>query len=163
MTTLGMDGVLENGPWMIRNVPIILKKWSSSCNLLKEKLNYVLFGVKLHDGYFDSQRKRRMMSLLLLLERLFMVFMNSKVGSKKTAMSSPFDALNSVESDNIIGSNGGILTNADDEMLLIRLGSLLMGWMRTNKSDVEHVYDETTCFMDPKSGGGAGGKRLYER
>ncbi|GJU59125.1 hypothetical protein Tco_1236891 [Tanacetum coccineum] len=41
---------------------------------------------------------------------------NSKEGSKKTVTSSPFDALNSVESDNILGSNGGILTNADDEI-----------------------------------------------
>uniref|UniRef100_A0A251SRR9 DUF4283 domain-containing protein n=1 Tax=Helianthus annuus TaxID=4232 RepID=A0A251SRR9_HELAN len=27
-TKEGMDKMLEDGPWMIRNVPIILKMWS---------------------------------------------------------------------------------------------------------------------------------------
>nr|GEV32544.1 retrovirus-related Pol polyprotein from transposon TNT 1-94 [Tanacetum cinerariifolium] len=27
-TSRGLDDVLENGPWMIRNIPIIMKKWS---------------------------------------------------------------------------------------------------------------------------------------
>ncbi|GJX32543.1 putative reverse transcriptase domain-containing protein [Tanacetum coccineum] len=45
----GRDGVSEIGLWMIRNVPIILKKKSSNCNLLKEEGNFVLVWVKLHD------------------------------------------------------------------------------------------------------------------
>ncbi|GKB65413.1 hypothetical protein Tco_0921599 [Tanacetum coccineum] len=99
---------------------------------------------------------------------------NFKVGSKKTATSSLFDALNSVESDNILGSNGGILTNANDEMTkpsnvstnsntVNKAGKSIDGMDNDNESDVEHVYNETTCFMAPKSRGGAEGKSLYER
>nr|GEU61454.1 hypothetical protein [Tanacetum cinerariifolium] len=32
----GLDAMLENGPWFIRNNPLILKKWHSDENLLKE-------------------------------------------------------------------------------------------------------------------------------
>ncbi|GJS90072.1 putative reverse transcriptase domain-containing protein [Tanacetum coccineum] len=45
----GMDAMLENGSWLIRNVPLILKKWSPNANLPKEDLSNVLFWVKFHD------------------------------------------------------------------------------------------------------------------
>nr|GFA50494.1 hypothetical protein [Tanacetum cinerariifolium] len=45
----GMNEVLENGPWFIRSVPIILKKWMPNANLLKEDMNSVLIWVKLID------------------------------------------------------------------------------------------------------------------
>nr|GEW19405.1 hypothetical protein [Tanacetum cinerariifolium] len=45
----GMNGVLENGPWFIRFVPIHLKKWTPTTNLLNEDLDLVLICVKLHD------------------------------------------------------------------------------------------------------------------
>ncbi|PWA52145.1 ATPase, F1/V1/A1 complex, alpha/beta subunit, Zinc knuckle CX2CX4HX4C [Artemisia annua] len=41
-TKKGMDDVLGNGPWMIRNVPIILKEWTLDTSLLKEDLTRVL-------------------------------------------------------------------------------------------------------------------------
>ena len=34
----GMNGVFENGPWFIRSIPIILKKWTPNASLLKEDL-----------------------------------------------------------------------------------------------------------------------------
>ncbi|GJU06309.1 zinc knuckle CX2CX4HX4C containing protein [Tanacetum coccineum] len=37
-TSKGLDDVMENGPWMIRNSPIILKKWSMDTRLCKEEL-----------------------------------------------------------------------------------------------------------------------------
>ena len=37
----GVDDVLENGPWLIRNVPIILKPWTLNTNLLKEDLTNI--------------------------------------------------------------------------------------------------------------------------
>ncbi|GKB27061.1 zinc knuckle CX2CX4HX4C containing protein, partial [Tanacetum coccineum] len=46
---VGLEAVLESGPWMIRNTPIILKKWSMSTNLLKEELTRIPIWVKLHD------------------------------------------------------------------------------------------------------------------
>ncbi|GJS13016.1 zinc knuckle CX2CX4HX4C containing protein [Tanacetum coccineum] len=45
----GLEAVLENGPWMIRNTLIILKNWSVSTSLLKEELTRIPIWVKLHD------------------------------------------------------------------------------------------------------------------
>ncbi|GJV56940.1 reverse transcriptase domain-containing protein, partial [Tanacetum coccineum] len=44
----GLDTMLENDPWFIRNNPLILKKWNSDVNLLKEDVGNVPFWVKLH-------------------------------------------------------------------------------------------------------------------
>ncbi|GKC75879.1 zinc knuckle CX2CX4HX4C containing protein [Tanacetum coccineum] len=46
---VGLEAVLESGHWMIRNTPIILKKWSMSTSLLKEELTRIPIWVKLHD------------------------------------------------------------------------------------------------------------------
>ncbi|GJW90552.1 zinc knuckle CX2CX4HX4C containing protein, partial [Tanacetum coccineum] len=45
----GVEDVLENGPWMIRTVPIILNKWTPSSSLTKENQTRVPVSVKLHD------------------------------------------------------------------------------------------------------------------
>ena len=45
----GVEDVLENGPWLIRNVPIILKPWNLNTNLLKEDLTNIPMWVKFHD------------------------------------------------------------------------------------------------------------------
>ncbi|GJW13647.1 zinc knuckle CX2CX4HX4C containing protein [Tanacetum coccineum] len=45
----GLEAVLEGGPWLIRNSPIILKKWSMDTKLLKEELTRIPIWVKLHD------------------------------------------------------------------------------------------------------------------
>ncbi|GJS49268.1 zinc knuckle CX2CX4HX4C containing protein [Tanacetum coccineum] len=45
----GLEAVLESGPWMIRNTPIILNKWSMSTSLLKDELTRIPIWVKLHD------------------------------------------------------------------------------------------------------------------
>ncbi|GJZ99949.1 hypothetical protein Tco_0672500 [Tanacetum coccineum] len=44
----GLDAMLENGPWFIRNNPLILKKWHTDENLLKEDVSNVPVWVKLH-------------------------------------------------------------------------------------------------------------------
>ncbi|GJV58474.1 putative RNA-directed DNA polymerase [Tanacetum coccineum] len=44
----GLDEVIENGPWFIRNNPLILKKWNPDVNLMKEDVGNVLVWVKLH-------------------------------------------------------------------------------------------------------------------
>ncbi|GKF12771.1 putative reverse transcriptase domain-containing protein [Tanacetum coccineum] len=44
----GLDAMLDNGLWFIRNNPFILKKWHSNENLLKEDVRTVLVWVKLH-------------------------------------------------------------------------------------------------------------------
>ncbi|GKA65381.1 zinc knuckle CX2CX4HX4C containing protein [Tanacetum coccineum] len=38
----GLDAVLEGGPWMIRNSPIILKKWSVNTSFQKEEMTRIL-------------------------------------------------------------------------------------------------------------------------
>ncbi|GKG52992.1 zinc knuckle CX2CX4HX4C containing protein, partial [Tanacetum coccineum] len=44
----GLDAMLENDPWFIRNNPLILKKWNPDVNLLKEDGGNVPVWVKLH-------------------------------------------------------------------------------------------------------------------
>ncbi|GJT94634.1 zinc knuckle CX2CX4HX4C containing protein [Tanacetum coccineum] len=48
-TTKGLDDVLENGPWMILNSHIILKKWTMSTRLCKEEFTRIPVWVKIHD------------------------------------------------------------------------------------------------------------------
>ncbi|XP_071714513.1 uncharacterized protein [Rutidosis leptorrhynchoides] len=48
-TEMGMHGVLENGPWIIRSIPIILNEWSPDIVLTKEELGSVPVWIKLHD------------------------------------------------------------------------------------------------------------------
>ncbi|GKD79835.1 hypothetical protein Tco_1342456, partial [Tanacetum coccineum] len=43
-----IDTMLENGPWFIRNNPLILKKWHPDENLLKEDVSTIPVWVKLH-------------------------------------------------------------------------------------------------------------------
>ncbi|XP_071714305.1 uncharacterized protein [Rutidosis leptorrhynchoides] len=45
----GMNGALEGGPWIIRNIPIILNKWSPEIALTKEELSSIPVWVKFHD------------------------------------------------------------------------------------------------------------------
>ncbi|GKC80459.1 beta-caryophyllene synthase [Tanacetum coccineum] len=44
----GLNAMLENGPWFIRNHPLILKKWNPKVNLLKENVGTVSVWIKLH-------------------------------------------------------------------------------------------------------------------
>nr|GEU56164.1 hypothetical protein [Tanacetum cinerariifolium] len=44
----GLEDLLKNGPYMIQNVPITLKKWSPDVNVTKEELVKVTVWVKLH-------------------------------------------------------------------------------------------------------------------
>ncbi|GJV99575.1 retrotransposon protein, putative, ty1-copia subclass [Tanacetum coccineum] len=44
----GLDAMLENGPWFIRNHPLILKKWHSNENLLKKDVSTIPVWVKLY-------------------------------------------------------------------------------------------------------------------
>ncbi|XP_022014922.1 uncharacterized protein LOC110914438 [Helianthus annuus] len=45
----GMEKVMENGPWLIRNLPIILNIWKPSTKLVKEDIKSVPIWTKLHD------------------------------------------------------------------------------------------------------------------
>ncbi|GKF47743.1 copia protein, partial [Tanacetum coccineum] len=47
-STDGLNSMLENGQWFIRNHPLIFRKWNSDVDLLKEDVGNVLVWVKLH-------------------------------------------------------------------------------------------------------------------
>ncbi|GJS82205.1 retrotransposon protein, putative, ty1-copia subclass [Tanacetum coccineum] len=44
----GLNSMLENGSWFIRNNPLILRKWHPDVNLLKEDVGTVLVWIKLN-------------------------------------------------------------------------------------------------------------------
>ncbi|GJX75022.1 zinc knuckle CX2CX4HX4C containing protein, partial [Tanacetum coccineum] len=46
---VGLEAVLEGGPWLICKSPVILKKWSMDTRLLEEELTRISIWVKLHD------------------------------------------------------------------------------------------------------------------
>ncbi|XP_071740845.1 uncharacterized protein [Rutidosis leptorrhynchoides] len=48
-TEKGLQDVLENGPWIIRTMPIILNKWSPDISLTQENLSSIPVWVKLYD------------------------------------------------------------------------------------------------------------------
>ncbi|XP_021985761.1 uncharacterized protein LOC110881945 [Helianthus annuus] len=45
----GMEQVLTEGPWLIRNVPIFLRAWTTDVELKKDELKHVPVWVKIHD------------------------------------------------------------------------------------------------------------------
>ncbi|GJV09457.1 zinc knuckle CX2CX4HX4C containing protein [Tanacetum coccineum] len=45
----GMEMVLENGPWLIRLVPLILNVWTPNSKLKKDDITYVPIWVKMHN------------------------------------------------------------------------------------------------------------------
>nr|GEX77525.1 hypothetical protein [Tanacetum cinerariifolium] len=45
----GIEAMLESGPWLIRNVPLILKKWTPDANIMKEDVSNIPVWVKFHD------------------------------------------------------------------------------------------------------------------
>ncbi|GKB80477.1 putative reverse transcriptase domain-containing protein [Tanacetum coccineum] len=45
----GLDAMLENGSWFIRNNPLILRKWHFDENLVKEDVSTIPVWVKLYD------------------------------------------------------------------------------------------------------------------
>nr|GEV86554.1 hypothetical protein [Tanacetum cinerariifolium] len=47
-STDGLNSMLENGPWFIRNHSLILFKWNSNVDLLKNNVGNVLVWVKIH-------------------------------------------------------------------------------------------------------------------
>nr|GEW92795.1 hypothetical protein [Tanacetum cinerariifolium] len=44
----GMGQVLERGPWIIQNMPLILNKWTPSLSLKKDEVTKILVWVKMH-------------------------------------------------------------------------------------------------------------------
>nr|GEU69526.1 zinc knuckle CX2CX4HX4C [Tanacetum cinerariifolium] len=72
-TLTGLESVLEEGPWIVRNSPTILKKWSVGTSLLKEELTRIPVWVKFHDvpiQVFEEDGLSFMMFLSKCLKRM---------------------------------------------------------------------------------------------
>ncbi|GKE36388.1 beta-caryophyllene synthase, partial [Tanacetum coccineum] len=48
---VGLNAMLENGLWFIRDNPLIVKKWHPDVNILKEDVGTIPVWVKLHRGF----------------------------------------------------------------------------------------------------------------
>ncbi|GJS87227.1 putative reverse transcriptase domain-containing protein [Tanacetum coccineum] len=57
-TKEGMERVLENGPWLIRLVPIILNIWTPNARLKKDEITMVPIWVKLHNVPIEVNKAR---------------------------------------------------------------------------------------------------------
>ncbi|GJV33797.1 FAR1-related sequence 5-like protein [Tanacetum coccineum] len=195
----GMDAILDNYPWFIRNTPLILKRWTQNANLLQEDVGKVLVREKLDNFPITTFNEDRFSAIatklgtLLLLETyksamcmeiirdvlctLYVlnisgnvsnvlknlndprqaakgVTVGPKLGSRlarqEVSNSNPFDALNSVENDDDLDTNGG----GDSD--LFEVDSQVNS---DNESEVEEVFNETPCFMAStslNSGSGSG-------
>ncbi|GKB31171.1 retrotransposon protein, putative, unclassified [Tanacetum coccineum] len=64
----GLDSMLENRPWFIRNNPLILKKWDPDVNLLKEDVVNVPVWVKVHDVHVTAFSKDGLSAIATKLE-----------------------------------------------------------------------------------------------
>nr|GEU95509.1 hypothetical protein [Tanacetum cinerariifolium] len=53
-STNGLNSMLENGSWFIRHHPLILQKWNSDVDLLKEDVGNVPVWVKLHGVHITA-------------------------------------------------------------------------------------------------------------
>ncbi|GKA49545.1 hypothetical protein Tco_0742618 [Tanacetum coccineum] len=124
----GLDSMLENGSWFIRNNPLILKKWHPDVNLLKEDVSTIPVWVKIHgvpitafseDGL--SAIATKIGTPLMLDSYTSDIHVSKKLtanssGNKKKGMdhtnkfsdSNPFEVLNSVDNDVEMGTNGGM-------------------------------------------------------
>ncbi|GJZ29215.1 retrotransposon protein, putative, ty1-copia subclass [Tanacetum coccineum] len=56
-STDGLNSMLENGPWFIRNHPLILRKWNPDVDLLKEDVGNVPADMELKDNIVVAMPK----------------------------------------------------------------------------------------------------------
>ena len=50
----GLQHVIDNGPWTIKNGPIFVQKWRSGLNLNSAKHDKIPLWVKIHDISYDA-------------------------------------------------------------------------------------------------------------
>nr|GEW33212.1 hypothetical protein [Tanacetum cinerariifolium] len=120
----GLNAMLENGSWFIRNNPLILKKWHPDVNLLKEdeecpknigtgEMKNLKKTSQTPKGFSVGQ-KMRFKPKQVYQPVSKKPTANSSVNKKKdvyptkeVSVSNPFDVLTSVENDVKLGTNEG--------------------------------------------------------
>ncbi|GJU61324.1 retrotransposon protein, putative, unclassified [Tanacetum coccineum] len=108
----GLDAMLENDPWFIRNNPLILKQWTPDVNLLKEDVGNVSVWVKLYGVLIMAFSDDGLSSIATKLE----LRQKDVEPAKKVINSNPFDVLNSIENDVDLGTNKGTSNLASKEV-----------------------------------------------
>ncbi|GJX81317.1 beta-caryophyllene synthase [Tanacetum coccineum] len=176
-----LDSTLENGPWFIRNNPLILKKWNPDVNLLKEDVVNVPL-----DSYTSnmcmqsldrSSYARAMIEIQAGVELKYTIVVamlklvgegyysantggkkkQAKLSSQKVSNSNTFDALNSVEDDDDLGTNGGNSKSPGKGSLNVAHGSSSNTPIIEKIDKLEHqIFDGKLMFVDDN------GKPLYK-
>ncbi|GKA33955.1 retrovirus-related pol polyprotein from transposon TNT 1-94 [Tanacetum coccineum] len=122
----GLDAMLENGLWFIRNNLLILKKWNPDENLLKEEYRSVL---KKPNASSSGNKKKGVEPTI------------------EVSNSNPFDVLNSVDNDVKFGTNGGTTNFGKLRLLDNDENSLVPTGIVKSDSEVEVAFDENRVFL----------------
>ncbi|GKB69288.1 beta-caryophyllene synthase [Tanacetum coccineum] len=136
----GLDAMLENSPWFIRNNPLIMRKWHPDENLSKEDVSTVPVWVNHHgvpftafseDGLSAIATKlgHAMLGALWIELRVDLELEDNIVAclpkiiwgdyyiysesTKEVSRSNPFEVLTSADNDVELGTNEGISNSAD--------------------------------------------------
>nr|GEY41736.1 hypothetical protein [Tanacetum cinerariifolium] len=149
----GLDAMLENGPWFIRNNLLISKKWNPDVNFLKEDVGNISVWVKLYDVPIAMIELRSVVKLKdnimvdmpkLVGDWFYMCTIrveyewkppsssgknkSAAIASKKLSNSNTFDVHNSVEKYDELSTNMGHLKSAgkgpNSDMFLSKHGFL---------------------------------------
>ncbi|GJY27880.1 zinc knuckle CX2CX4HX4C containing protein [Tanacetum coccineum] len=70
---LGIQRVLEEGPWMIRTIPLILNPWSPNLSLIREDITSVPVWIKMHDDPIAAFSEDRLSMIATKLGRPIML------------------------------------------------------------------------------------------
>ncbi|GKC06356.1 retrotransposon protein, putative, ty1-copia subclass [Tanacetum coccineum] len=75
----GMEAMLESGPWLIRNVSLILKRWTPNANIMKEDVCNIHVWVKFHDVPINAFTEDGLSAIATKLGRALMLdyYMNA--------------------------------------------------------------------------------------
>nr|GEV95465.1 ribonuclease H-like domain-containing protein [Tanacetum cinerariifolium] len=144
ISNTGMESMLENGPWWIRNVPLILRKWSLA-NVSKEELKSVPVWVKLHDVPIMTFTED---GLIAIVTKLGTTLISR--GTKIVTLDS-FDILNMVGKFVEVAPNDLVNSVGDDVNIENSKDVNLDNKDNDGENDVEEDDNETTSFMASKS------------
>ncbi|GJZ14394.1 zinc knuckle CX2CX4HX4C containing protein [Tanacetum coccineum] len=169
----GLDAMLENDPWFIRNNPLILKKWHPDENLLKQDVSTIPVWVKLYGVPVTTFSEDVLSTIATKLSTPLMLesyTSDISSGNKKKCVepttkvsnSNPFDVINSVDNDVEFASNTPIGEKMDKIERPICEGKirlldndgnpLVPTGIAESDSEVEMVFDETANLRIPTSG-----------
>nr|GEU91782.1 hypothetical protein [Tanacetum cinerariifolium] len=75
----GMESMLDNGPWLICNMPLVLRKWSPLVNVAKEDIKSVPFWAKFYDAPVTAFTKDGLSAIVTKLGAPLMQCLKLKV------------------------------------------------------------------------------------